>query len=222
MNKVSENPLKNRELSWFAVATGLYITLYLAANVMSVRIFQLTPSICVDAGTLIFPFMYVVADIVNETWGYKMSKQLIFITFCSIIVFTLCTSLTLFLPYPEYLTDTAEAYSKVFTTTLRIVAGSIVGFLVGSFINAWVFDRIRRRLQGRHLWIRAMTSSVNGILFDTLPFTIIAFAGTVAWSDIFSIVLVNFGIKVAIELVAGTPLVYGVSAFFKKFVHRQN
>ena len=71
MNKVSENPLKNRtngEMP-FMVVTALFVTLYLVSNIMAVKVISFFDIIYFDAGTITFPFAYMLGDILTEYWA---------------------------------------------------------------------------------------------------------------------------------------------------------
>ncbi len=216
MDKVSENPLKNRNVKYLLVVAALYVTLYVTANMMSVRIFAVGSLFCVDAGTLVFPFIYVFGDVINELWGLKVSRHVIVTAFiCNVLFVGLCCVAAI-LPHPEYMDATAEAYEVVFGFAPRIVLGSITGFLIGALLNAQIFNMIKKLTGGRCLWLRAITSSVMGLLFDTIPFALVAFAGIVTWHDITAIVAVNFIMKTVIEIGVGTPVVYFIVRKIRK------
>ena len=58
MDKVSENPLKNRKdnmNSALMVVTALFVTLYLVSNIMAVKVIGLFNLFYFDAGTITFP-----------------------------------------------------------------------------------------------------------------------------------------------------------------------
>ena len=218
MDKVSENPLKNRNIKYLLVAAALYVTMYVTANMMSVRIFKIGSLFCVDAGTLVFPFIYVIGDVINELWGLKVSRHVIITAFvCNVLFVGLCC-VAIIRPHPGYMDATAEAYEAVFGFAPRIVLGSITGFLIGALLNAQIFNIMKKLTNGKHLWLRAMTSSVTGLLFDTIPFALVAFAGIVTWHDIALIVAVNFIAKTVIEIGVGTPIVYLIVRKIKRRV----
>ena len=219
MNKVTENPLKNRENNHTAlmIVTALFVTLYLVSNVMAVKVIGLFDLFYFDAGTITFPFAYMLGDVITELWGYKTAKKVIYITLLSNIVMVLCTQIGVWLPAPDYMADTAAAYSHIFNYVPRIVLGSLVGFLLGELSNAWVMERIRRRMQGRRLWVRTIGSSMIGYLFDSLPFVLIAFAGTVSTHDLIMMILFQYFSKLIIESVCGTPLAYIFIGWVKRY-----
>ena len=65
MDKVSENPFKNRASSHtpLMVVTALFVTLYLVSNVMAVKVISIFGLFYFDAGTITFPFAYMMGDV---------------------------------------------------------------------------------------------------------------------------------------------------------------
>ena len=223
MDKVSENPFKNRaggEMP-LMVVTALFVTLYLVSNVMAVKVIGLFGLFYFDAGTITFPFAYMLGDVLTEIWGYRTARKVIWMTFLCNIIMVICTQVGVWLPSPDYLDATANAYNTIFTYVPRIVLGSLAGFLFGELSNAWLMERIKAKTKGRFLWVRTIGSSVVGYLFDTLPFVLIAFAGVLTTRDILLMIAVQYFMKLAIEVLFGTPMAYAVIVFLKRKVLRK-
>ncbi len=210
MDKVSENPFKNRERSYTSliIVTALFVTLYLVSNIMAVKVVSIFGFLYFDAGTITFPFAYMLGDVLTEIWGYKTSKKVIWITFLCNVLLVICTQIGVWLPSLDYLSETTKAYNHIFTYVPRIVLASLVGFLLGELSNAWFMERIKIKMQGRHLWVRTILSSVIGYMFDTLPFVLIAFLGVVSTHDLLMMIVFQYGIKLLIEAFFGTPMAY--------------
>ena len=220
MDKVSENPFKNRSYGEMSlmVVTALFVTLYLVSNVMAVKVIGLFGLFYFDAGTITFPFAYMLGDVLTEIWGYRTARKVIWMTFLCNIIMVVCTQIGVWLPSPDYLDVTANAYNTILTYVPRIVLGSLAGFLFGELSNAWLMDRIKAKTKGRFLWVRTIGSSVVGYLFDTLPFVLIAFAGILTTRDILLMIAVQYFMKLAIEVLFGTPMAYAVIVFLKRKV----
>ena len=212
MNQVSENPVKNREkLSMSLVTiTSLMVMLYLTSNIMAVKIISVGKISIFDAGTITYPFTYMLGDILVEIWGYKTSKRVIFLTLTCNILFVAFTALGTILPYPEYSAVTAEAYAVIFGYVPRIVAGSLIAFLIGELSNSYLMVKIKDITEGKHFWMRTIGSSAVGHLLDTVIFVLIAFSGTTPAKDLFSMIVIQYFTKLIIESISGTPLAYAV------------
>ncbi|MBQ8307465.1 MAG: queuosine precursor transporter [Alistipes sp.] len=218
MNKVSENPFKNRmsSQSLLLVITTLFVTLYLTSNIMAVKVISIFGLFYFDAGTITFPFAYMLGDVLTELWGYRTAKRVIWMTLCCNILLVLCTQIGVWLPSPDYLEETASAYNHLFNYVPRIVLGSLVGFLLGELSNAWVMEWIKRRTRGRRLWVRTIGSSMVAYLFDSLPFVLIGFLGVVSTHDLLMMILFQYFSKLLIESCFGTPMAYAVIHWIKK------
>lgn len=220
MNKVSDNPLKNRERSQrlLMVVVALFVTLYLVSNIMAVKVISLFDLFYFDAGTITFPFAYMLGDVLTEIWGYRTARKVIFMTFVCNVILVLCTQIGVWLPSPGYLDETASAYNHIFNYVPRIVIGSLAGFLLGELSNAWLMERIKKLTNGRRLWVRTIGSSMVGYIFDTLPFVLIAFLGVVSTHDLIYMLVFQYVSKLLIEVVFGTPMAYVVIAYLRKNV----
>ena len=62
-------------------------------------------------------------------------------------------------------------------------------------------------MQGKHLWVRTIGSTLVGEVVDSFLFVMIAFAGIFSWHNLFVTMLSGYVLKVAYEVLA-TPLTY--------------
>lgn len=214
--QVSGNPAKNRDNQYDLMIVACFmVTLYLIANIMAVRIVRIGDYSLFDAGTLTFPFAYMLGDTLTEVWGLKVAKKVIYLTFICNIVLVIFTSIGIFLPYPEYQIDVVNAYNTIFAYVPRIVVASLVGFLAGEMSNAYSFEIIRKYTGEKHLWVRTIGSSMVGYVFDTVLFVLIAFAGVTPAEDLIDMIIIQYFFKLVIEMIAGTPLAYALVNWLK-------
>ena len=222
MNKVSENPSKNRtgELSPYVICTVLFILCYVVSNLMAVKVIGFFGLFYFDAGTITFPLAYMLGDVITEMWGYRTAQKTIILAFLCNIFVVVCTQIGVWLPSPDYLDATSSAYNTVFSYVPRIVLGSLTGFLLGELSNAWLMDKIRKKTKGKHLWVRTIGSSIIGYVFDTVPFVLIAFLGVLTTRDIILMVVSQYLMKLCIEAIFGTPLAYAAVAYLRRGMKR--
>ncbi len=225
MDKVSENPFKTEKQSRIVhshtalmTVTALFVTLYLVSNVMAVKVINLFGLFYFDAGTITFPFAYMLGDVLTEIWGFQTAKRVIWMTFFCNILMVICTQIGVWLPSPEYLSETAGAYNHIFTYVPRIVIGSLIGFLLGELSNAWLMEKIKERTKGKKLWVRTIGSSAIAYWFDSLPFVLIAFLGVVSTHDLLMMIAFQYIVKILIEAFFGTPMAYASVHAIRRFV----
>ena len=219
MNKVSENPFKNRteQLSPFVVVTVLFILCYVVSNLMAVKVVGFFGMFYFDAGTITFPIAYMLGDVLTEIWGYRTARKTIILAFlCNLFVVT-CTQVGVWLPSPEYLDSISSAYNTVYNYVPRIVVASLTGFLLGELSNAWIMEKIKKKMNGRHLWVRTIGSSIIGYIFDTVPFVLIAFLGVLSGRDIVLMTVSQYVMKITIETLFGTPMAYVAVKYLRKY-----
>ena len=218
MHKVSENPFKNRTEADMPliVVTALFVTCYLVSNIMAVKVIGILNLFYFDAGTITFPFAYMLGDVLTEIWGYRTARKVIFLTFFCNILMVISTQIGVWLPSPDYMAETAESYNNIFNYVPRIILGSLAGFLLGELSNAWIMDKIRQKTKGRRLWIRTIGSSIVGYLCDTVPFVLIAFLGVLTTRDLLLMIALQYVMKLAIETMFGTPMAYAVISLLKR------
>ena len=218
MEKVSENPLKNRsgEISPYVIVTVLFVMCYVVSNLMAVKVIGFFGLFYFDAGTITFPLAYMLGDVLTEIWGYRVARKTIILAFLCNIFVVICTQIGVWLPSPDYLDVTSSAYDTVFNYVPRIVVGSLTGFLLGELSNAWLMDKIKSKTKGKHLWVRTIGSSIVGYVFDTVPFVLIAFLGVLTTRDLLLMILSQYLMKLTIEACFGTPLAYAVVSYLRK------
>ena len=223
MDKVSDNPLKNRidNQTALMVVTALFVTLYLVSNIMAVKVVGFFNLFYFDAGTITFPFAYMLGDVLTEVWGYKTARKVIWLTLLCNILLVICTQIGVLMPSPDYLTESEAVYNAMFSYVPRIVFASLVGFLLGELSNAWFMERIKQKTHGRHLWVRTIGSSAIAYVFDSLPFVLIAFLGVVSTRDLVMMIIFQYFSKLSIEVLFGTPMAYAAIYGIKRFTRKR-
>ena len=218
MNKVSENPLKNRfdKSDSYTIIAVFFTVCYIVSNIMAVKVIGVFGLFYFDAGTITFPLAYMLGDVLTEIWGYRTARKTIILAFLCNVFVVVCTQIGVWLPSPDYLDVTSNAYNTIYSYVPRIVFASLTGFLLGELSNAWIMDKMKKFTNGKHLWFRTIGSSIVGYIFDTVPFVLIAFVGALTTRDILLMILSQYIIKIVIEALFGTPMAYALIAFLKK------
>ena len=218
MNKVSENPLKNRfdKSDSYTIIAVFFTVCYIVSNIMAVKVIGVFGLFYFDAGTITFPLAYMLGDVLTEIWGYRTARKTIILAFLCNVFVVIFTQIGVWLPSPDYLDATSNAYNTIYSYVPRIVFASLTGFLLGELSNAWIMDKMKKLTNGKHLWFRTIGSSIVGYIFDTVPFVLIAFAGALTTRDILLMILSQYIIKIAIEALFGTPMAYALIAFLRK------
>ncbi len=222
MEQVLGNPEKNQKtiidknFNSLLVVSAFMITSYITANVMAVKLVQVYNVTIFDAGTITFPISFMLGNVLTEIWGFKTAKKIIILTFLCNLFFVISTSIGIILPSPDYMEVISNSYRNIFVTVPRILFASFVAFLCGELMNSWSMEKIKKITNEKYLWVRTILSSAIGYIFDTVPFTLIAFWGVVPLKDMVSMLSLLYFTKIAIEVFFGTPFAYLLIWFLRK------
>jgi len=166
---------------------------------------------------LFFPVSYIFGDILTEVYGYGRDRRVIWAGFGALLFAALMSSIVLALkPAADPFNADYQAHLEaVFGNTPRIVAGSIIAFWCGSFVNGYVLAKMKVWMQGRHLWMRTIGSTVCGELVDSALFYGIAFYGIWSNSQLISVIVAQYFLKTGWEVLM-TPVTYRIVGLLKR------
>lgn len=178
--------------------------------------------IITDGGAFLFPLTYILGDILAEVYGLAMANRAIITGFVLAALMSL-TFLVVDLAPASTDWPLQDAWHAVLGFVPRIVVASLLGYLAGQLLNAYVLVAIKRRWGTGRLWVRLITSTLVGEFADTLVFCMIAFGpwGTVfggesiPWGTLLNYTAVGWIYKVSVEVVL-LPVTYLVIRAVKK------
>ena len=173
-----------------------------------------------DAGTVFYPYAYILGDVLTEVYGYSRARRVIWFGFGALLFTFLMFSLVRVLPGEPLWQETVGQYA--FEAVLGgisfggIILASISGYLIGSFTNSLIMAVMKKLTGGKHLWMRTIGSTIVGEFLDSAVFIAIAsFTSVFPWELFWSLTLTNYLFKVAIEVVF-TPVTYWITKKLKK------
>ena len=212
---------KKNKLDPLVIIASLIVVSYITSNIMAVKLINLHGLTFFDAGTVVFPLAYMFSDVLTEIWGFKIARKVIFLTFFCNLFLVAFTIIGILLPAPEYMNEINEAYKKIFTVVPRILIASLAAFLVGELANSFVLQKVKELTNSKHLWIRTISSSAVGYLFDTIIFVVIAFGNTAPIKDLITMMCAQYIMKIGLESLCGTPLAYALVGYIRRREARQ-
>jgi queuosine precursor transporter len=201
------------EFKYFTLLAGLFIGTLLISNTVAQKPLQLGPLVP-PAAIILFPLTYIFGDVLTEVYGYARTRQVIWTGFLASGLMAISYWIVIALPGASFWTQ-QEALRSVLSPVPRIVLASLVGYLAGEFVNSFVLAKMKLLTQGRYLWTRTIGSTVAGQSVDTTLFVMVAFAGVWPRSQLLSVIVSLYALKVGYEVLA-TPITYSVVAFLKR------
>ena len=148
---------------------ALFVTTLLISNIIAVKLFALGPLV-LPAGLVIFPFSYIVGDVLTEVYGYARARQVIWLGFGCNLLAVVVIEIALVLPPAPFWAPNQAAYETILGFTPRLLVASFIAYLVGEFANSAVLARMKILTHGRYLWTRTIGSTFVGEGLDSAVF----------------------------------------------------
>lgn len=191
----------------------LFVSCLIISNILANQMLQVWKW-SLDAGTLLFPVTYILSDVFSEVYGYKWSRRVTWWAASMNVLFALLVALSSALPHPEWF-DSSH-FELALNSSFRIVAASVISYVVGD----WVNDRIFRRLKSKHsgmegFKVRAFLSSLCGQVVDSTLFVTIAFLFDMPISEIVPMIALNIVAKTGYEVII-LPITYRVAQYIRQ------
>jgi uncharacterized integral membrane protein (TIGR00697 family) len=197
----------------FLALVAVFVACLVVSNVIAGKIVEFGV-LNLSAALIVFPITYIIGDIMTEVYGFRRARQVIWLGFLGNLVAVGAILVAIELPAAQFYEHQA-AYETILGQTPRILAASLIAYLVGEFVNSYVLAKLKIRTAGRHLWARTIGSTIVGQGFDTTIFTVLAFVGVFPVEAILVIVATEWAIKCGYEA-AMTPITYGVVGWLKR------
>ena len=177
----------------------LFNVCLIAANLLETKVIQIG-SLTVTAGLLFFPISYIINDCIAEVWGFKKARLIIWSGFAMNFFVVALGLIAVAIPAAPFW-EGEEHFDFVFGMAPRIVAASLMAFLVGSFLNAYVMSKMKVASRGRHFSARAILSTLAGETADSLIFFPVAFGGIIAWRELLIMMCIQIILKSMYEVI---------------------
>lgn len=207
-------------LAILAMLMGTFVVFgnVLGAKIWGVEIFGAGPFL-LDAGILAFAVVWTVQDIMVQVFYEEVTNF-----FCIIIAgVNLVALLLLFvatlLPIVPGVTNLN--FGTLFDFSVRVFIASSIGYLGRSLINNRIFDSMRTTTDDREdIVLRAVVSSSVGRVFDTVLFTVIAYAGRGDFAAFWSQFFTSFVVGMLVEWILSKVVTKPVSLWLIDYLKR--
>lgn len=191
----------------------LFNVCLIAANLLETKVIQLG-GITATAGLIVFPVSYIINDCIAEVWGFKKARLIIWSGFAMNFLVVAFGQLAVSLPAAPFWEGEA-GFNFVFGLAPRIAVASLIAFLVGSFLNAYVMSRMKVASGGKNFSARAILSTIVGESADSLIFFPIAFAGLIPARELLIMIGTQAILKTLYEVII-LPVTIRVVKYIKK------
>ncbi len=240
----------NKTNRLYIIMSAFFIANAMVAEFMGVKIFSLDETLGIQkpvfdlfgfhfdgisqtCGVLLWPFVFVMTDIINEYFGVKGVR---FISWIAAIMISYAYLMLFFamqtspagwwVSSSNYGTelDFNRAYLAVFGQGTNIIIGSLIAFMVGQFIDVYVFHWVKKKTGEKFIWLRSTGSTLVSQLIDSFIVLFVAFyllkqgkPGQWTLNMVFAVGIVNYVYKVTAAVLL-TPVIYGVHKIIESYL----
>ncbi len=202
-----------KQYRYLDLLTSLSVTSVLISDVTAPRMISIA-GMPVSVTVLYFPCAYLLGDILTEVYGYAAARRVAWHCLVASMIAGCLYQGVLLIPTIDTV-GRQEAFGQVLGAVPRTLIGGWLALWSGMVINHSIMDRMKTWTEGRHLWLRAMMSTLIGEFVNTSFFYLIALSGILTITQLGRAILLATALKVTIE-VALLPLTYGVVAYLSE------
>src|SRR5690606_30018970 len=163
----------------FLALAGFFLTNALLAEFVGVKIFALEATLGAEpfhwqlfgvggtlnftAGVLLWPFVFIMTDVINEYFGIRGVRFISWLAVGCISYAFIAAYVAISLAPAGFWLDThaalgvpdvQRAFALIFGQGMWTIGGSLVAFMIGQLIDVLIFHRIRQLTGERFVWLR--------------------------------------------------------------------
>lgn len=230
----SNSIIQERRERVFLVLAGFFLCAMTLLNVIGItRFVQLGP-MQLAVGVLAYPLTFLCTDLISELYGraranFMVTVGLVLNGFILAIMWlanalpaidpstqppwqTLSLASEVGLPNGSSVSGSVELFSLIYANTTGAIFASMVAYVVAQYIDVYVFHWIKKKTNGKHLWLRnngstLISQAVDSLAVISVTFGAVILAGDMALSVAIGLMLSNYAFKL-VSALADTPIIY--------------
>lgn len=217
MKPLQQKLLLDAETKLFLLL-GLYVGSLFAANLLGGKLMPLGfGGRGLSVAIVTFPFMFLITDIVGEVYGKKKAQKFVRVGLLSLVVLLIWQLFSVWVPAaapnPWYETVFNPAYPVIFSLSISFTIASILAFFFGQYVDVFTYHLIKKKHQGKNMWIRNNISTILGQFIDTNIWVFIAFlpnilTGTMQAVVLFTSIIIPYWLAKVVFAFVDTPILY--------------
>tara|TARA_R110002096_G_scaffold303080_11_gene498142 strand:+ start:52653 stop:53399 length:747 start_codon:yes stop_codon:yes gene_type:complete len=228
----------------FLTLTGIFLTSLVLGNVIGttkfVNIFSLelpawlssiTPALIrndsiytmsVPVGVIAYPFTFLATDLISELFGRKKAQLVVWVGFSMNVFMLFLMSINHWLPDAAGVSGGLNLFEGVYEFMVGNTIASMIAYLTAQSVDVKMFHYLKKKTNGKHLWLRNNGSTMISQLIDSTAILSILYFTNKLGSDINTIgaliiLIVNSYLFKFFFALLDTPLFYLGVKIFKEF-----
>ncbi|WP_339387152.1 queuosine precursor transporter [Vibrio caribbeanicus] len=213
--------VKERKEKYWIVYSAIVIfltCLFTISNIAGIKPIDLFGTgLVVPFTVFIYPFSFILVDILNEFFGLRLARKAIGLSVITNIVIVYILYLSTLLPSIEFWSETNNYYSVIINSVTSVFFASISAYFISENVNAFLLNKIKEFTNTKYLPVRVIISTLFASLIDSAIFILIAFYGTLPNEVLKVMFLSQITIKLAYSIFGLIPI-YIARHLFKKYI----
>lgn len=204
---------------WLAAIAS---TCLVVADIVGVKLFRISfGDFAVEhtTGMLTFPVTFILTDVLNEFYGKKAARRVVFLSLAMAILAFIVMNIAQAMPRLDAPYNVSqESFDQIFGSAKIMYIASLSAYLVGSLADIAMFAWIKWLTRGRFVWLRATGSTVISQFIDSFIVSFVAFSlgrrlfpspgvEPAPFNDILKIAATGYTLKFVLAILT-TPLIY--------------
>jgi uncharacterized integral membrane protein (TIGR00697 family) len=180
----------------YAYLAGIFFACMIASNILATRTLEIG-FIALPCSILTFPILFIVNDVLSEIYGYKLTRDVIYLGFIINVVAVGLYQVAMLFPSSS---PTAPAFASLLSTTPRLFVAGLISYMLGNLLNSHVLVKLKEKYSDL-LFVRVVGSTIIGETVDSVIFISISFYGVLPNGLIVTMICCQIVFKVLYEVI---------------------
>lgn len=180
----------------YSLLTGAFCALIIMSNILGTKTLEIK-FIILPCSILTFPMLFIINDILSEIYGYKKTKEVIYLGFILNIIAIILYTIAIMFPSNS---PNAESFSAILGTTPRLFIAGLCSYIAGNILNSKIMIKLKEK-HTNLLFMRCVVSTAVGEATDSIIFISVGFIGTFSTEVIITMICCQVVFKVLYEII---------------------
>lgn len=180
----------------YAYLAGIFFACMITSNILATRTMEIS-FIALPCSILTFPILFIVNDILSEIYGYKLTKDVIYLGFIINLVVVVLYQVAMIFPSSS---PNAPAFAALLSTTPRLFVAGLISYMASNLLNSKILVKLKEKYHNL-LFVRVVGSTVIGVTVDSVIFILVSFYGVLPNELVVTMICCQIVFKVLYELI---------------------
>ena len=180
----------------YAYLAGIFFACMITSNILATRTMEIS-FIALPCSILTFPILFIVNDVLSEIYGYKLTKDVIYLGFIINLVVVVLYQVAMIFPSSS---PNAPAFAALLSTTPRLFVAGLISYMASNLLNSKILVKLKEKYHNL-LFVRVVGSTVIGVTVDSVIFIFISFYGVLPNELVVTMICCQIVFKVLYELI---------------------